>query len=592
MAGDGEVAAPAAPELDAAASLGLQASVKYVVCQFLEDNHYDMLAEALSTRWDRLHSLSAAMKLMEQYGVILKPEEVEKLSEMDEMQQINALVMKMPQQSNEQFQHFFLQLQLIVSTATRVRRALEEGKPEQVEEALNDAESTGIAPYILKMAIVQAGSEVSGLKRTLEAFIKECDAKMSKLIRGQEDAMTAQKKLAAAQAQLSQFTTSGNEKAKKVLMSLAGGSSSAMKASTFHGWAGYTRQMKQEASIRAEYEERIEEAERRLIEYKAQQISNIRGVLMKKVGEEQQLLIQECFKTFKDLLEEKKWNAENAAKVAELEAKIAATAASQKEGQMKLMMRMGSDNDTNITMAALQAWIQFSVEYKKDKETEDRVKAAEQEVQAFLKGKSDSAKQLLNKMSSGTDSGLVTMVWQAWVQLHEEEKQQREMEDILNNSAGRFGAFSDRNADSAKKAMSKATYHVEYMCYLRTFNAWRLEAKTEKTYGAFQGKIDAKKQQLMGVQQMFRNFAQQLESGLKDGADSGRDLRDGPPAHWRMKRNEQGSVSLPDIHAKQRGPGSGTPKQAGSGSRRGVPATPTRSPAAEDPPPQKPREAW
>merc|ERR1719323_1168620 len=103
------------------------------------------------------------MKLMQKYGVTLTPQEEERLSRMDEAQQINALVMKMPQQSNDQFQQFFLQLQLLVSTATRVRQGLEDGRTDVVKEALEEADAMAISPYILRMAIVQAGSEVTNL---------------------------------------------------------------------------------------------------------------------------------------------------------------------------------------------------------------------------------------------------------------------------------------------------------------------------------------------------------------------------------------------------------------------------------------------
>merc|ERR1719178_207831 len=127
------------------------------------------------------------MKLMEQYGVTLTQQEVDRLSTMDEAKQIEVLVMKMPQQSKEQFQHFFLQLQLIVSTATRVRTALEQGRADLVEQAMDDADSTGISQYILKMSIVQAGSEVTNLKKQHAAWCKDAEGKMSRLVRGQED---------------------------------------------------------------------------------------------------------------------------------------------------------------------------------------------------------------------------------------------------------------------------------------------------------------------------------------------------------------------------------------------------------------------
>merc|ERR1719198_1978002 len=117
--------------------------------------------------------MSAAMKLMEQHGVHISPEEEKRLYTLDEATMIESLVSKMPQQTKEQFEHFFLQLQLIVSTATRIRTALEEGTPGVIQEALNDAEQTGIMPYILKMSIVQAGAEVIALRSQHDTWIAD-----------------------------------------------------------------------------------------------------------------------------------------------------------------------------------------------------------------------------------------------------------------------------------------------------------------------------------------------------------------------------------------------------------------------------------
>jgi len=108
---------------------GLSASVKYLASNFLKEKHYSKVSSSLANRWDKYQSLSAAMKLMEQHGVVLSPEETERLSSLGEAQMIESLVTKMPQQSKEQFQHFFLQLQLIVSTASRVRQASNKAVP-------------------------------------------------------------------------------------------------------------------------------------------------------------------------------------------------------------------------------------------------------------------------------------------------------------------------------------------------------------------------------------------------------------------------------------------------------------------------------
>merc|ERR1719440_2768468 len=114
------------------------ADLEYVVQKFLEVKHYSKIHEILSTRWDSFQSLNAAMKLMEQYGVVISPEEEAKLLTMDEATVIDTLVGRMPQQTKEQFEQFFLQLQLIVSTATRMRMALDDGNPTVIEAALSE----------------------------------------------------------------------------------------------------------------------------------------------------------------------------------------------------------------------------------------------------------------------------------------------------------------------------------------------------------------------------------------------------------------------------------------------------------------------
>merc|ERR1719161_3469724 len=185
---------------------GLSSVVEHIVAKFLDAKHMSKLHKILSTQWDSYQSLNAAMKLMEQYGVVISPEEEQKLLKMDEAAVIDTLVGRMPQQTKEQFEHFFLQLQLIVSTATRMRMALDEGSPKVIEETLNDADKTGISPYILKMAIVQAGSEVTSLSSQHDTWCKDTEKKLCQMLRGQDDTMHLYKELAAAQQQLMQYS--------------------------------------------------------------------------------------------------------------------------------------------------------------------------------------------------------------------------------------------------------------------------------------------------------------------------------------------------------------------------------------------------
>lgn len=344
-------------EVPKAVSLkGLSAVVQFVIRQFLDESHYSTLHGALSSRWEAHQSLTAAVKLMEQYGVFVSPEEEKRLYAMEESQMIESLVSRMPQQTKEQFEHFFLQLQLIVSTATRIRTALEEGTPSVIEEALNDADQTGILPYILKMSVVQAGSEVVALRRQHEGWQSETEQRMSKLLRGQDDAMQAQKQLAAAQQQLGHFQGSHKDKAYKAMMGVAGKNDRALADAMITNWRGLVDRRKKEEEIRVEYEERIEAAQKRLFDYKQSQKGNAKGVLLRQAAAGDGALIAEVFGFLCKEPLSRKADEEAAKKMAEIEAKLASQAGKNKDNAKAVLMRNLASGDNMLMDVCIEAW--------------------------------------------------------------------------------------------------------------------------------------------------------------------------------------------------------------------------------------------
>merc|ERR1719335_1232395 len=482
---------------------------------------------------------------MEQYGVTISPEEEQKLYAMDEGAMIEQLVSKMPQQTKEQFEHFFLQLQLIVSTATRIRTALEEGTPGVIQEALNDADQTGILPYILKMSTVQAGSEVTALKAQHETWSTDTESRMSKLLRGQDDAMQAQKQLAAAQAQLGHYQGSQKDKAYKAMMGVAGKNDRAIMDAIITNWKMVVDRVKKEAEIRVEYEERIEAAQKRLFEYKQSQKSNSKGVLLRQAAAGDSALIGEVFAFLCKEPMARKAAEDEENKMRAMEAKLAAQAAKNKDGAKAVLMRNLASGDNMLMDVCIEAWKDWLKEYKLNKESEDAVKAAEAKVAAFMKSKSEGAKGVIDKMNSATDSGLVEHVISTWIQYRKDEKKAQEMEELLNGANSKFGAFASRNKDSAMSAGQKATAVKEYGLLNHSILLWTEFCKVERLLRYYSNRIEGKKHQLQGLQTMFRTFATQLESGLKDGTP--RDASAIKNGSKRMSKTE-GSVSLPNIH--------------------------------------------
>merc|ERR1712100_218747 len=90
-------------------------------------------------------------------------------------------------------------------------------------------------------------------------------------------------------------------------------------------------------------------------------------------------------------------------------------------------------------------------------------------------------------------------------------------EDILANGGGRFKSFNDRNKASAGGAMDRAASAADESTMLVIFWWWKRYVKVRIMTYFCERKNDKKKGQIKGVKDLFRNFANELEVGLKAG---------------------------------------------------------------------------
>merc|ERR1712100_403207 len=243
-------------------------------------------------------------------------------------------------------------------------------------------------------------------------------------------------------------------------------------------WKGVIDRAKKEAEIRVEYEERIEAAQKRLFDYKQSQKGNAKGVLLRQAAAGDSALIGEVFGYLCKEPQARKADEEAAKKLAEIEAKLAAQAGKNKDNAKAVLMRNLAQGDNMLMDVCLEAWKSWLVEYKKNKESEDAVKAQEAKVAEFMKNKSDGAKSVIDKMNSATDSGLVEHVISTWVQYRKEKKKAEEMEALIMGANGKFASFGERNKGSAMSAGEKATAVKEYGLMLHSILLWSDLTKT------------------------------------------------------------------------------------------------------------------
>merc|ERR1711943_64962 len=90
-------------------------------------------------------------------------------------------------------------------------------------------------------------------------------------------------------------------------------------------------------------------------------------------------------------------------------------------------------------------------------------------------------------------------------------------EDIMANAQGKFATFGARNKASAGSAMDRAAAAAEMSTLIVIFWYWKRETKVERMRRYARDKNTKKKQQLIGVKGLFKNFASELEAGLKYG---------------------------------------------------------------------------
>jgi len=422
----------------------------------------------------------------------------------------------MPQQSREQFEHFFLQLSLIASTTTRLRAALETGNSEGVEEVMDSAENVGILQFILKMAVAQAGAEVKAHNQDHEDWLAVTTDRLAPLLQSQANAVISNKALIDAKRELAHNHTEANERSKKMLMGLAGNSSAALMAMSFHEWHEALVERKREDEIRVEYAEEIEAAEKRLNDYVETQTATMRKMINKRHSDAEGGIVMSCFQSLVDEWKAKGDRLAKEEEMKQLEERMAKFSKDQKAKSKGVLGRMNAGSDQGIMAMYLQAWVSFIEDYNKNKEFEEAVKAEEKKIAEFKKKQKDNSASVMNRMSAATDAGLVQTVMTAWVDVYTEQKKAFEMEERLAK-AGNFGSFNSRNKSSAKGCMERAAEAEELSVYIVTFWYWKRETRVQRMTRYARDKNVKKKQQLIGVKGLFKNFANELEAGLKEG---------------------------------------------------------------------------
>jgi len=482
------------------------------------------MSSSLGRQMPRTKAIEAVFDIMEINGLEITPEERQTFLTLDEPALVYRLVDKMSQEFRQTFEPLAKELSSVVVSVARIRNSLERKDVQQLKEVIEEGDRVGIVHQVLKKSVVQASREVANLKKCASSWEQNTIKRLARLQSGVELAEHAHQQLVAVESQLSQYQGDQKDKAKGVLMGLADGQNQALMHSCFSSWNGYVLKHQAEKGIRMKYEQMAKDAEDKLIQFQERHLSNIKGVLMRKAASGDEVLMHMCMKCWIEEIETMKREGGTAAEMNKMQDQLKAASAAQSANAHKTMTRLAADKEGTLVTLCMQAWLQFSAEYKKDKEMQDAVKKSELAIQEHLKKKKEEAKQVLDRMNAGSDQGLLAMIMGYWIGIYNEGKKAGELERQMEEMQGKFNTLKGAQGQKAMNAQNRVNEMAKTMLITKCLAGWVQETKANLMIKKYTNKIEAKRKQLNSVQTLFKSFAMQLEQGLGgvDGDSSGR----------------------------------------------------------------------
>eukprot|EP00931_Biecheleriopsis_adriatica_P103474 TRINITY_DN782_c0_g1_i1.p1 TRINITY_DN782_c0_g1~~TRINITY_DN782_c0_g1_i1.p1 ORF type:complete len:552 (+),score=152.86 TRINITY_DN782_c0_g1_i1:228-1658(+) len=453
------------------------------------------------------------MDIFEASGAVISAEEKKALAELDEDTMIQGLVARMPDAMKKTIEHFLLQLQLVLSTATRVRNALEEGSADEVAKIMEDGD-TGITQQVLKEVVTEAGREVGEVQDVHHSWDASMLVRVARLRRCAEEAEQSAIELEKTNQNIEVFGGGQNDKTVKVLEKMFAKQEKTWFAMMWGAWAAYVAKMRSERVLQEKLQAEVDGVESKLLECKTAQLSNLRSVLNRQYEETQESTVFEVLQAWRHYVQHEKEEREVSEQLNAAQGKLSAVKASQKENARQAMLRMSDGVDEAAVAMCFGEWVNCVAEQKQEKQLTMTLKAADEQIKKCMEQKASDARAVLERMTGATDSGLLHMTFSAWVDEWKTEKRGREMEEMVASQEEKFKTLNARQKGAAGGTAKRATQMQDHMVMMQVFMNWHTEVKAAHVHRHYMGKMDHKEQKFEAVQSMIKSFASQLEQGI------------------------------------------------------------------------------
>mmetsp|Transcript_16429 Transcript_16429/g.37881 ORF Transcript_16429/g.37881 Transcript_16429/m.37881 type:complete len:386 (-) Transcript_16429:188-1345(-) len=355
------------------------------------------------------------------------------------------------------------------------------------------------------------------------------------------------------EARLSTFRDSHAAKSKSMLLGLADGKDRAFLNGVFVAWCTIGAQLKHGTQLHRKLQTELQALEAELVRCKQAKLTNVRNVLLRHGQDGDLTLIQLCVATWANETARRKAEGDTAVGLRSAEQRFKLAGHKRKEATKNLLSKMVVDNHSGSAVVALQGWLSYMAEVRKEKETQAAVQRVEASLKVHLAKKKDKAKVVLDRMAGSSDSGLLAQALSYWLDGIAKEK----AEAAGRERSDRLKSLAIRQLGTATRVQMRVNDQMSFILILQCVWAWVTRTKVKKMERRFDGKISGKRKQLNGIQTLFTRFAQQLDEGLgtieeentSSARGQGRKVA-GPRSHSTSNVRAGRDVHLPDIHAR------------------------------------------
>jgi len=423
--------------------------------------------------------------------VEFQPGAKEQLVTMDIEAIAEDIVDMMPDDVRASFRDISQQLLTAFATVTKVRSDLERNEGSTAHMICEEHDDTGAIKEILKRSVVKASDEVARIHKCHVSWRRNTEDRLARLSRAAEAAEKASQQHMAVEAQLSSLKGTQSSKARQVLLRMASGQSSASLNAIFSGWFGVAQASRGEREIREKFEKRLEDVERRLFQFQERRMQSVRAIMLGQFLQDDVVLLRRAVQLWQQEVEERKLEGDTAKKLKEVQTRLAQMQEARTHNAKQVLVRMSAGSDVGLLTLCLQAWLQFSEEYKRNKQSEDALKLMESKLKRQLKHKQQDSRHFLNQLATTSNTGLLGTVLASWKLTLQEEHRAKEMNRVLSETNNKLLGLSNKQSGTANRVQRRINNHLNSNLALQVLGSWHFCVQVARTQHNLDTKLES-----------------------------------------------------------------------------------------------------